>query len=316
MSRYTNDSEKEERFGALQSKIENKHMSLQELVIVTGMSGSGKGTVLKAFEDLRYFCVDNLPVSLIPKFIEEIQRCGDEYRQVALVIDVRAGGKLRDLERVLEKLRKSAFRLSVLFIEADDDVLVRRFSETRRPHPLDDGGRPVRELLQMERAYLRRLKEIADMKIDTSDKTVHKIKEHIKRQFQRGAKETAFNITMMSFGFKHGVPIEADMVLDVRFLPNPFFETELKALSGRNRKIKSYLRNKPETIEFIGNAVEFLQYLLPNFIKERKSQVTIAIGCTGGRHRSVFIAEELAAKLKDPNRKIKVLHRDEKIGPV
>jgi len=291
-------------------------MSLQELVIVTGMSGSGKGTVLKAFEDLRFFCVDNLPVSLIPNFIEEIQRCGDECSQVALVIDVRAGGKLHDLEHVLEKLRKSAFRLSVLFIEADDDVLLRRFSETRRPHPLDDGGQPVRELLQMERAYLRRLKEMADMTIDTSDKTVHKIKEHIGRQFLRGTEETAFKIILMSFGFKHGVPIEADMVLDVRFLPNPHFEANLKALSGRNRKIKAYLRNKPETSEFINNAVEFLQYLLPNFIKERKSQVTIAIGCTGGRHRSVFIAEELAAKLKDPNRKIQVLHRDEKIGPV
>ena len=291
-------------------------MPLQELVIVTGMSGSGKGTVLKAFEDLRYFCVDNLPVALIPKFIEEIQRCGDECRQVALVIDVRAGGKLRDLERVLEKLRKSAFRLFILFIEADDDVLLRRFSETRRPHPLDDGGQPVRELLQIERAHLRRLKEMADMTIDTSGKTVHAVKAHIERQFPRDTEDSAFKVILMSFGFKHGVPIEADMVLDVRFLPNPYFEANLKAFSGRNRKIKAYLRDRPETSEFVGRTVDFLQYLLPNFIKERKSQVTIAIGCTGGRHRSVFIAEELAAKLKDPNRKIQVLHRDEKLGPV
>jgi len=288
-------------------------MSLQELVIVTGMSGSGKGTVLKAFEDLRYFCVDNLPVTLIPKFIEEIQRYGEECRQAALVIDVRAGGKLRALERALEKLRKSAFRLSVLFIEADDEVLLRRFSETRRPHPLDDGGQPIRELLQLERERLGRLREMADMTINTSATTVHDVKADIVRQFHRGAEEADFKVILMSFGFKHGIPIEADMVFDVRFLPNPYFKSNLKTFSGRDKKIKAYMRKQPETGEFVGRAVDFLQYLLPNFIKERKSQVTIAIGCTGGRHRSVFIAEELAAKLKETNLKIQVIHRDEAI---
>ena len=291
-------------------------MSLQELVIVTGMSGSGKGTVLKAFEDLRYFCVDNLPVALIPKFIEEIQRYGDECRQAALVIDVRAGGKLQDLERVLEKLRKSAVRLFVLFIEADDEVLLRRFSETRRPHPLDDGGQPVRELLQLERARLRRLKEMADLTIDTSDKTVHAAKKYIERQFLHNAEEAVFKVILMSFGFKHGVPSEADMVFDVRFLPNPYFDANLKAFSGRDMKVKAYLRGKPETCEFVSRAADFLQYLFPNFIEERKSQVTIAVGCTGGRHRSVFVAEELAEKLECPNRKIQVLHRDEQIEPM
>jgi UPF0042 nucleotide-binding protein len=289
-------------------------MSLQELVIVTGMSGSGKRTVLKAFEDLRYFCVDNLPVALISKFIEEIQRYGDECRQAALVIDVRAGGKLQDLERVLEKLRRSAFRLFVLFIEADDAVLLRRFSETRRPHPLDDDGQPILELLRLERARLRRLKEIADMTIDTSDKTVHEVKKCIMQQFRRGDEEAAFNVILLSFGFKHGVPIEADMVFDVRFLPNPHFEANLKALSGRSRNVKAFMRKKPETAEFVSRATDFLQYLLPNFIKERKSQLTIAVGCTGGRHRSVFIAEELAMKLKAADLKIQVIHRDERIG--
>lgn len=288
-------------------------MSLQELVIVTGMSGSGKGTVLKAFEDLRYFCVDNLPVTLIPKFIEEIHRYGEECRQAALVIDVRAGGKLRALERALEKLRKSAFRLFVLFLEADDDVLLRRFSETRRPHPLDDGGQPIRELLQLERERLGRLKEMADLTINTSATTVHDVKADIVRQFRRGAEDARFKVILMSFGFKHGIPIEADMVFDVRFLPNPYFKPNLKAFSGRDKKVKAYMRKQPETGEFAGRAVDFLQYLLPNFIEERKSQITIAIGCTGGRHRSVFIAEELAAKLKDPNLKIQVIHRDEAI---
>jgi UPF0042 nucleotide-binding protein len=281
------------------------------------MSGSGKGTVLKAFEDLHYFCVDNLPVTLIPKFIEEIQRYGDECRQAALVIDVRAGDKLRDLEHMLENLRKSAFRLSILFIEAGDDVLLRRFSETRRPHPLDDGGQPVRELLKLERARLRRLKEMAGMTIDTSDKTVHQVKNGIMQQFRRrDAEDAAFKVIMMSFGFKHGVPLEADMILDVRFLPNPHFEASLKAFSGRSKNVKTYLRGKPETGEFIRRATDFLQYLLPHFIKEQKSQVTIAVGCTGGRHRSVFVAEELAVKLKSPDWKIQVLHRDEKIGHV
>ena len=252
-------------------------------------------------------------MTLIPKFIEEIQRYGEECRQAALVIDVRAGGKLRALERTLEKLRKSVFRLLVLFIEADDDVLLRRFSETRRPHPLDDGGQPVRELLQMERERLGRLREMADLTINTSTTTVHDVKADIVRQFQSGADESGLKVILMSFGFKHGIPIEADMVFDVRFLPNPYFESNLKAFSGRDKKIKAYMRKQSETGEFVGRAVNFLQYLMPNFINERKSQVTIAVGCTGGRHRSVFIAEELAAKLNEPNLKIQIIHRDEAI---
>ena len=288
-------------------------MSLQELVIVTGMSGSGKGTVLKAFEDLRYFCVDNLPVALIPKFVEEIQGYGEEYRRAALAIDVRAGGKLQDFEHVLGDLRKAAFRLSVLFIEANDDVLVRRFSETRRPHPLD-GGQPVRELLRMERKHLSRLWELADMTINTSTTTVHDIKNRIMQQFTSNEDAVVLNVIMLSFGFKHGVPPEADMVFDVRFLPNPYFEAELKALSGRDENIKAFLRGKPDVYEFVDRATDFLRYLMPNIVNDRKSQATIAIGCTGGRHRSVFIAEELAGKLNGQSWKIQVIHRDERIG--
>ena len=195
-------------------------------------------------------------------------------------------------------------------------MLLRRFSETRRPHPLDDGGQPVRELLQQERTRLRRLREMAEITIDTSGQTVHGIKKYIIKQFRRDADDTALNVILMSFGFKHGVPLEADMVLDVRFLPNPYFEANLRAFSGRSKKIKTYLRSKPETGEFIDYATNFLRYLLPNFIKEPKCQATIAVGCTGGRHRSVFVVEELASKLSCPNWKIQVLHRDEKIGPV
>ena len=287
-------------------------MSLQELVIVTGMSGSGKGTALKTFEDLHFLCVDNLPVALIPKFIQEVQSSGEECRQAALVIDVRAGDKLHDLERMLEKLRKSAFRLFVLFLEAGDEVLLRRFSETRRPHPLNT-GRPVRELLQLERKRLARLKNMADLTIDTSDCTVHQIRALIEKRFLRRTHADALKVILMSFGFKHGVPPEADMVFDVRFLPNPYFETRLKGLSGSDRKVRNFLRQYPETGEFVKRVTGLLQYLLPNFVKERKSQITIAVGCTGGRHRSVFIAEEIARELKGRRRTIQVVHRDESI---
>ncbi|MDR0843414.1 MAG: RNase adapter RapZ [Acidobacteriota bacterium] len=287
-------------------------MSLQDLVIVTGMSGSGKGTALKTFEDLRFFCVDNLPVALIPKFIQEFQSSDGEYPQAALVIDVRAGGKLQDLERMLEQLRNASFRLFVLFLEAADDVLLRRFSETRRPHPLDTDC-PVRESLQLERQRLARLKDLADLTIDTSDCTVHQVRALIEKRFLRSARHQALKVILMSFGFKHGVPPEADMVFDARFLPNPYFVARLKGLSGRDRKIKYYLRQYPETGEFVGRVTDLLHYLLPQFMKERKRQVTIAIGCTGGRHRSVFVAEELAGKLKGRQRTIQVVHRDENI---
>ena len=287
-------------------------MSLQELVIVTGMSGSGKGTVLKTFEDLHFFCVDNLPVALIPKFIQEIQSSGEECRQAALVIDVRAGDKLGDLESMLETLHKATFRLFVLFLEAGDDVLLRRFSETRRPHPLNT-GRPVRELLQLERKRLERLKSLADLTIDTSDCTVHQIRALIEKRFLRLVRVDDLKVILMSFGFKHGVPPEADMVFDVRFLPNPYFETRLKGLSGRDRKVRNFLRQYSETEEFVRRVADLLQYLLPNFVKERKSQITIAVGCTGGRHRSVFITEELAGVLKGRKRTIQVIHRDENI---
>ncbi|MDR1726852.1 MAG: RNase adapter RapZ [Acidobacteriota bacterium] len=284
-------------------------MSLQELVIITGMSGSGKGTALKTFEDLRFFCVDNLPVALIPKFVQEVQASGEECRQAALVIDVRAGDKLRDLELVLEKLRKSAFRLFVLFLEAGDEVLLRRFSETRRPHPLDT-GLPVRESIRLERERLGRLRDIADLTVDTSDCTVHQVKALIEKRFLRSVRAAALKVVLMSFGFKHGVPPEADMILDVRFLANPYFEAGLKELSGRDRKVKNFLRKSPDTGEFVRRAEDFLQYLLPNFMKERKSQVTVAIGCTGGRHRSVFVVEELAGRLKGKGRTMQVVHRD------
>jgi RNase adapter protein RapZ len=285
-------------------------MSLQDLVIVTGMSGSGKGTVLRTFEDLGFFCIDNLPIPLIPKFIEGIHVSGGGFMQAALVIDVRAGEKLRDLERVLRELRKSSFHLFVLYLEARDEVLVRRFSETRRPHPLSS-EQPLREAIRMERRHLRRMRDLADVTIDTSNYNVHQVRALVIQRFCRHPRSNALSVHLLSFGYKNGIPLEADLVFDSRFLPNPYFVPRLKALSGKDRKVSAYLRSFPETKEFIKRIGNLLRYLLPHYAREGKSNLTVAIGCTGGRHRSVFLVEALAKALKDKKRSVHVRHRDE-----
>jgi RNase adapter protein RapZ len=285
-------------------------MSLQDLVIVTGMSGSGKGTVLKTFEDLGFFCIDNLPIPLIPKFIEGIHASGSGFEQAALVIDVRAGEKLRGLERVLRELRKSSFNLFVLYLEARNEVLIRRFSETRRPHPLSS-DRSLEESIRIERRHLRKLRDIADVTIDTSDYTVHQVKALVMQRFRRHPRLSALSVHLLSFGYKNGIPLEADLMFDARFLPNPYFVPRLKALSGRDKKVAAYLRSFPETKEFIKRIADFIKYLLPNYVREGKSYLTIAIGCTGGHHRSVFLIEELAKILRDKKRAIHIRHRDE-----
>jgi UPF0042 nucleotide-binding protein len=285
-------------------------MSLLDLVVVTGMSGSGKGTVLKAFEDQGFFCIDNLPVPLIPKFIEGIHSSGSEVTHAALVIDVRAGDKLRDLEKVIGELKKFEFHLFILYLEARDDVLVRRFSETRRPHPLA-ADKPLMEAIRMERRRLRRLRELADVTFDTSDYTVHRIKLLVAERFRKHPRPASLNINLLSFGYKNGIPLEADLVFDVRFLPNPYFMPRLKARSGRDRKVQTYLRSFPETRDFVERIRDLLEYLLPRYLREGKSYLTVAVGCTGGFHRSVFVVEELARLLKGRKRAIHVRHRDE-----
>jgi RNase adapter protein RapZ len=301
-------------YGGLQSSIANRQsliiMSLKDLVVVTGMSGSGKGTVLKAFEDQGFFCIDNLPVPLIPKFIEGIHFSGSEVTHVALVIDIRAGDKLRELEKVIAELKKSSFHLFILFLEARDDVLVRRFSETRRPHPLAT-GRPLREAIRMERRRLQKMRELADVTIDTSDYTVHRVKTLVAERFRKHPRSSTLNINLLSFGYKHGIPLEADLLFDVRFLPNPYFVPRLKALGGRDRKVRAYLRSFAETGEFVERLRGLIEYLLPKYVREGKSYLTIAVGCTGGHHRSVFVVEELAGLLKKGKRAIHIRHRDE-----
>lgn len=280
-------------------------------MVVTGMSGSGKGTVLKTFEDMGFFCIDNLPVTLIPKLVEGINVSGGEVKHAALVIDIRAGERLHGLERLIGELRKTAFHLFVLYLEARDDVLVRRFSETRRPHPLS-AGRPLREAIRMERRRLRKLRELADDRIDTSDTTVHQMRALVVERFRKHPRESEINVNLLSFGYKHGIPLEADLLFDARFLPNPYFVPRMKALTGRDKEVIKYLRSFPQTKEFVKRIGDLLQYLLPNYMREGKSYLTVAVGCTGGHHRSIFVVEELAKLLRNRKRAIHVRHRDEK----
>jgi len=286
-------------------------MSLRDLVVVTGMSGSGKGTVLKAFEDLGFFCIDNLPVPLIPKFVEGIHVSGGDVERAAFVVDIRAGEKLQNVEKLLLGLKAQDFRLFVLYLEASDEVLLRRFSETRRPHPLGV-GKPLLESIRLERKRLRKIREFADATIDTSEYNVHQVKARVMKQFRAHPRKSRLDIHIVSFGYKHGAPLEADLLFDVRFLPNPYFVAGLRALSGRHPKVLKYLRSFPETIEFMRHLKEFLDYLISAYIKEGRSYLTIGIGCTGGRHRSVFIAQEIDKKIKHKNVSIRVRHRDEK----
>src|SRR5262245_45921504 len=225
-------------------------MSMQDLVCVTGMSGSGKGTVLKAFEDLGFFCIDNLPVPLIPKFIEGFHVSGGEIERAALVIDIRAGEGLRDLEKALAGLRSYEFRLFLLYLEARDEVLVRRFSETRRPHPLADENRTLPEAIRLERRRLRELRDVADVVIDTSGYSIHHVKALVMERFRTHPRGGALNLNLVSFGYKHGVPLEADLLFDVRFLPNPHFVSGLRPLTGLDRKVTRYMRSFEETREF------------------------------------------------------------------
>lgn len=285
-------------------------MALEDLVIVTGMSGSGKGTVVRTFEDLGFFCIDNLPVSLIPVLVDGIRTADDEIKRAVLVIDIRAGEKLGELEQMLHRLRKSVFRLFVLFLEADESALVRRFSETRRPHPLQGKKRSLRDSIRAERKRLAGVRELADVSIDTSGHTVHSIKALVTEIFRKHARKPVLNVHVLSFGYKNGVPQEADLVFDARFLPNPYFIPGLKEKTGKDRKVAAFLQSSPETAYFIRRVANLLRYLLPKYEREGRRYLTVAVGCTGGHHRSVYVVEELALLLKNRKRSVNVQHRD------
>ena len=278
-----------------------------ELVIITGMSGSGKASALKAFEDLGYYCVDNLPVELIPRFADLAVQ-STEIRRTALVVDVREGAKLERLPAIVKKVKR-AIPTMVLYLEANDGTLIRRFSETRRPHPFG-ADNPVRASLAAERRRLKPIRAMADLVIDTSKFNVHELRAHITERFQKKSTEKNILVSCVSFGFKHGVPEDADLVFDVRFLPNPHFVPEFRPLTGRHPRVAKYIRSFPQTEEFIKRISELLIYLLPHYVREGKSYLTISFGCTGGQHRSVMIAEEVGKALRKAGYRMKVVHRD------
>ena len=278
-----------------------------ELVIITGMSGSGKASVLKAFEDLGYYCVDNLPVELIPRFAELTVRSRDS-RRTALVIDVREGTKLGRLPGILKSVRRM-IPTKIVFLEASDAVLLRRFSETRRPHPLGTDA-PVKSALKAERRHLGAIRRMADFVIDTSKFNVHELRAHINERFHEQSPEKSILVSSVSFGFRNGVPEDADLVFDVRFLPNPHFVPEFRPLTGRHPRVAKYIRSFPQTQEFITRISDLLVYLLPHYIHEGKSYLTIAFGCTGGQHRSVMMAEEVGKHLRRAGYRVKIVHRD------
>ena len=278
-----------------------------ELVIITGMSGSGKASALKAFEDLGFYCVDNLPVELIPRFAELAVQSA-EIQRTALVVDVREGSKLEQLPGILKSVKR-LIPTKVVYLEASDASLLRRFSETRRPHPLGTDA-PVQAALREERRHLKPIRAIADLVIDTSKFNVHELRAHVTEQFRQQASDKNILVSCVSFGFRHGVPEDADLVFDVRFLPNPHFVPEFRPLSGRDARVAKYIRSFPQSREFIKRISELLVYLLPHYISEGKSYLTISFGCTGGQHRSVMIAEDVSKALRKAGYRVKVVHRD------
>jgi UPF0042 nucleotide-binding protein len=280
-------------------------------VVLTGLSGSGKSQAIRALEDLGYFCVDNLPTTLIPTLAELSRRQGTELPRVAIVVDVREGGFLSRFPTVWRQLKRMpGLNPSLIFLEARHEALVRRFSETRRPHPLAH-DRPVSEGILEERTRLNPIRALADEIVDTSDLTVHELRDRFMSFSRERSVRNPLVITVLSFGFKHGVPVDADLMFDVRFLPNPHFVPELKPLTGRDQAVVRFMERHPETTLFLDKLTDMLRFLVPQYVNEGKSYLTVAIGCTGGRHRSVMLAERLRKALAGlKGVRVKVRHRD------
>lgn len=284
-------------------------MQTLNLVIISGLSGSGKTHAIKCLEDLGCFCVDNLPPSLLPKFAELCVQRDGEVKNVALGIDIRERGFLSDLFSNLDRLKSLGYSVELVFLDARDEVLVRRFSESRRPHPLLPQS-PVLEGVRLERERLLELRRRADRILDTSDLSVHELKDLLARHYQQQGQRRRLTISLISFGFKFGVPYDIDLLFDVRFLRNPNFVADLKPLNGEDPRVRSYVLDDDETVTFIGLLDGLFKFLIPLFERERRSYLSIAIGCTGGRHRSVAVASRLREAFAGLGYEVTLVHRD------
>jgi UPF0042 nucleotide-binding protein len=316
------------------------------VILISGLSGSGKTTAIKALEDIGFYCVDNLPILLLPKFIELCEQSGGKISKVAVVEDIRGeasypdspqipnparGGTgsgpaedtegekdfLKDSRRIIQDLKREGYPIEILFLESSNPILMRRFSETRRQHPLAVGG-SIREGLRLERERLQAIRDMAQQVIDTSELNVHQLKEKIQQYVQEGRPSSQMTVTLLSFGYSFGIPFESDLLMDVRFLPNPYFVEELKRLKGDHPKVAEYVLQWEETKEFLRHLQELIRFLLPLYERERKTHLTIAVGCTGGRHRSIVIVNQLAEMLRDEVAKrgvfLSTQHRDAEKG--
>ena len=288
-------------------------MKNMRIIIITGLSGSGKSTASRALEDMGFFCVDNLPIALLPKLFDFQLASFGEHSKIALVMDLREKDFLKGYPEVFARLREDGFRLEILFLEASDEVLVRRYRETRRTHPLADGG-DVSEGIRKEREMLDSLRSLATLVVDTSAYNVHQLQEAIRELFGQRPPGRRMTLTFLSFGYSRGVPYEADVLIDVRFLPNPYFVEKFKTLPGTDAQIREYLLGFEETRDFVSRFVGLLEYLLPLYEREGKVYLTVAVGCTGGRHRSVVIAEELGRSFSQEY-SVRLRHRDLEESP-
>lgn len=279
-------------------------------VVVTGMSGGGKSTALRMLEDAGFYCVDNLPVPLIEKFVELIAAPGGEVTKVALGLDVRADQAFGEVQKILENLKINGYSFEILFMEANDKTLLKRYKETRRMHPLSQGGR-IEEGIKKERGILSEIRNKSDYVFDTSNLLTRELKEELDRIFVQNEEYNSLMVTILSFGFKYGIPADADLVFDVRFLPNPFYIDELKYKTGNDKEVQDYVMGFQEAHTFIDKLADMVEFLIPNYIKEGKYQLVIGIGCTGGKHRSVTLANQLYARMKNRGSYgMKISHRD------
>ncbi|QNO14396.1 RNase adapter RapZ [Alkalicella caledoniensis] len=277
-----------------------------EFVILTGMSGAGKTLALRSFEDMGYFCIDNLPPALIPKFADLCNQSEGNINKVAIVVDIRGGLFFKDLQKVLENM---PMEVNILFLEANDDVIIRRFKETKRSHPLALDERII-DGINKEKEILEIFKDRANLVLDTSNFTGHQLIAKIKEIFTKKGEKEGLSITIMSFGFKYGIPIDSDMVFDVRFLPNPFYDPELKHYTGNDKSVQEYVMAGNKTAEFLQKLEDMVDFLIPCYVDEGKSQLVISIGCTGGKHRSVTISNKLKEKLERDGKRVKIYNRD------